>query len=122
MAKKSTLKPYERLWDTNEGMVGFKTYLRLSNSILCRIDLRVGDSETYGVAHVFSGGWVLMAESDGSMLKCHDFKPLSDREKLIRALRQDAKAMAEEVQVVMSFAPQEGTGTGLDEDDGEKET
>jgi hypothetical protein len=116
MAKKLALKPYERLWHTNDGMLAFKTYLRIGDSVLCRVDLRIGDSDSYGVAHVFCGGWVMLAEADGSMLKCHQFKPGDDGAMVVRAMRDDAKAMAEEAQLVMTFGGQEGTPQGGEEE------
>jgi len=121
LAKKLTLKPYEKVWRTNDGILAFKTYLRIANAILCRVDLRVGDADTYGFVHVFSGGWITMAEADGSMLKAHGLKPSDDHDKLIRALREDAKALAEEAQLVMTFSSQEGIGQGAGEENVEKE-
>jgi len=116
MAKKLVLKPYERMWCTNEGFLAFKSYLRIGESILCRVDLRIGDSDSYGIAHLFSGGWIQMAEADGSMLKCHEFKPDDNPAKVIAAMRKDVKALAEETQVVMAFGGEEGTPRGSEEE------
>jgi len=121
MSKKLALKPYEKLWQTNDGMLAFKTYLKVANTVLCRIDLRIGEFDSYGVTYVFSGGWVMLAEADGSMLKCHEFKPGDDQGKVIKAMREDAKAMAEEAQVVMAFGAQEGIASQAEEENIEKE-
>jgi hypothetical protein len=121
MAKKLVLKPYEKLWHTNDGMLAFKTYLRIGNSALCRVDLRISETDSYAVSYIFSGGWIPLAEADGSMLQCHAFRPGDNRDKIVKAMREDAKAMAEETQVVMAFAGQEGTAPQAEEENIEKE-
>lgn len=115
MSKKLTLKPYERMWHTNEGLLAFKTYLKLGDSVLCRVDLRIGETDSYGIAYVFAGGWILMAEADGSMLKCHEFRPSDDKAKVVVAMREDAKAMAEETQLVMAFGAKNEEGNAQPE-------
>lgn len=103
--------------------MAYRSHLRLEGSggaLLCRVDLRIGESESYGFAHAFAGGWILLSEMDGDLLKCHSFTPSDERELILEAFREDAQALADEAKLVMAFGSQEGTGQEAEEENVEK--